>query len=352
MNTEELGLPMLSQLPALPQEDDSDIGGPPLVKTTSRDSVRGHHPLMNELKRPLVDRDCMLDPIHDAFLYDTWHAVAENNTKIYRSVFRCMPDNQVRNWDDYHQYVAYEHRFDQLQGIEGSMEDKIAHPARSGSDSRTGPPGAGISSKTPGALQLKALTDVPKDLEKKSTDLKDIVKGALGEKTKTEQANAEKAELRRWAVEANQAQADRQGQGKPTLHRQETLTEEKAGLPTVHEGSTLNEEGIGEIDEDSLGNDVADGSPSTATAVEKEKLSVNGTPPAASGPFVGYSDAMNHNVAAAAAGGAGTTRRRRRATTRSSRREFSASDDILSVEEAEELLGCVQGHLVIWPYDW
>ncbi|KAK7900351.1 Phospholipase D1 [Exophiala xenobiotica] len=360
MNTEELGLPMLSQLPPLPQEDDSDIGGPPLVKTSSKSSVRGPHPLINELRRPLVDRDCMIDPIHDAFLYDTWHAVAENNTKIYRSVFRCMPDNQVRNWDDYHQYVAYEHRFDQLQGNEGSMEDKIAHPARSGLDSRTGPPGAGISSKTPGAMQLKALTDVPKDLEKKTTDLKDIVKGALGERSRAEQANAEKDELRRWAVELNQAQADRQGQGKPTLHRQETLTEEKAGLPTVHEGSTLHEEGIGEVDEDSLGNDVSNGSPSTATAVDKEKLSVNGTPPTVRDPFVGYSDAVNQNVAAAAAAaggtgtgtGTGTTRRRRRATTRSSRREFSASDDILSVEEAEELLNCVQGHLVIWPYDW
>lgn len=353
MNTEELGLPMVSQLPSLPQGDDSDIGGPSLLKTTTAESTRGHHPLMSELRRPLVDRDCMMDPIHDAFLYDTWHAVAENNTKIYRSVFRCMPDNLVRNWDDYHQYVAYEHRFDALQGNDVPAEEKVPHPAR-GSESRTGPPGAGISSRTPGAQQIKALSDVPADLEKRTTDLKDKVKGAFGDKMKTDPADVEKDALRRWAAEANQAQADRSG--RPSMHRQETLTEEKTGLPTVHEGSTLRDEGSGEGDEGSLSNDTANVSPSTATAVEKEKSSTNGTPPTTSGAFVGYSDAMNQNAAAAAgsttAAGAAGTRRRRRGTTRSSRREFSASDDILSIEEAEELLECVQGHLVVWPYDW
>ncbi|KAL8955011.1 MAG: hypothetical protein Q9193_006961, partial [Seirophora villosa] len=45
-------------------------------------------------------------------------------------------------------------------------------------------------------------------------------------------------------------------------------------------------------------------------------------------------------------------KRRRRATTRSSRREFHASDDLMSKESAEELMGMVQGHLVVWPYDW
>ncbi|KIW43383.1 uncharacterized protein PV06_04492 [Exophiala oligosperma] len=350
MNTEQLGLTMLSQLPALPQEDDTDIGGPPLAKTVSKDSAHGRHPLMADLRRPILDRDCMMDPVHDAFLYDTWHAVAENNTKIYRSVFRCMPDNQVRNWDDYHQYVAYGHRFDQLQGNDVPAEDMIPHPHRSGSgaESRTGPPGAGINTKTPGAQQIKALTDVPKDLEKKTSDLKDKVKEAVGEKTKLDKRNSEKAELREWAAQANDAQAQRQN--KPTLHRQETLTEEKLGLPTVPEGFTFNDEGSGDGEEDSMGTDMANGTSSTATAVDKEKSSTNGTPPTSNGPFVGYSDAVNQNATSAT--GTGTTRRRRRATTRSSRRDFSASDDMLSIEEAEDLLGYVQGHLVVWPYDW
>lgn len=348
MNTEELGLPMLSQLPALPQEDDTDIGGPSLAKVESQHSIRGHHPLVNELRKPLVDRDCMMDPIHDAFLYDTWHAVAENNTKIYRSVFRCMPDNQVRSWDDYHQYVAYEHRFDQLQGNDVSGEDKVTNPAPSGENPKSGPPGTGSR----GVAQIKAMSEVPRDVEKRTSDLKERVMGVLGDNLKSEE-DAEKEKLRKWAVETNQAQADRLD--KPTLHRQETLTEERAGLPTVHEGRVVSEEGSGEGDEDSASNEVGNVSTSSATAVDKDKSSTTGTPPTVSAPFVGYSDAVNHNSAqsaAAASSAAGGARRRRRATTRSSRRDFSASDDMLSIEEAEELLGCVQGHLVIWPYDW
>ncbi|EHY58304.1 Phospholipase D1 [Exophiala dermatitidis] len=384
MNTEQLGLPLVSQLPALPQLDDSDIGGPPLTKTPSKESTRGRHPLMSELKRPLVDQDCMTDPIHDAFLYDTWHAVAENNTKIYRSVFRCMPDNQVRNWDDYHQYVAYEQRFDQLQGNDTSIEEKVAQPTRSeAAAAKSGPPGAGTHAPV---AQLTALTSVPADIQKGTGDAKDMVKDMFGAKSKEGQADSEKAKLRAWAAQANQEQAERQR--KPSLHRQESLTEEKAGilaaevddynagLQSVPEGEVMDEKEGGGADVDhtndedagEIGTELTTSTPSTATAVEKEKLAppfVGGASPNvgasnATTPFVGYSDAINQNsaaaTAAAAAQGAGTTtgtaRRRRRATTRSGRRDFSASDDILSVDEAEELLNCIQGHLVVWPYDW
>jgi len=47
----------------------------------------------------------------------------------------------------------------------------------------------------------------------------------------------------------------------------------------------------------------------------------------------------------------GSVKRRRRGTTKS-RRGFSASHDLLSKEDAEELLSLVQGHLVVFPYDW
>lgn len=347
MNTEQLGLPMLSQLPALPQEDDTDIGGPPLVKLASRDSVRSRHPLMNDLRRPLVDRDCMTDPIHDAFFFDTWHAVAENNTKIFRAVFRCMPDNQVRNWEDYHQYRKYEERFNQMQGNDTPGDDKIPHPTGDSQAPKSGPPGAG--SRAP-AAHIKALSKVPSDIEKRSGDLKNKVKQTLGAETSTDQQNIEKDNLRQWAAEANKAQAQRQGM--PALHRQETLTEEKAGLQTVHEGQIINEEGSGE--EDDASTDPPTSSPSNDTAVEREKPT-NGTSPSMGSTFVGYSDALNQNFAQTAssiAPNSGSGRRRRRATTRTSRRDFSASDDLPSLEEAEELLGCIQGHLIVWPYDW
>jgi len=48
----------------------------------------------------------------------------------------------------------------------------------------------------------------------------------------------------------------------------------------------------------------------------------------------------------------GSQKKRRRGTTKGSKKGFSASDDLLSREDAEELLDLVQGHLVVFPYDW
>jgi len=341
MNTELLGLPMLSQLPALPLEDDTDIGGPSLARATPKDTGRRRHPLMSEIKRPLVDPDCMSDPIHDAFLYDIWHAVAEDNTKIYRTVFRCMPDNLVRDWNEYHQYLAYEQRFNQMQGNDLPTDDKGPHPARTGAASKSGPPGAG--SQAAGA-QIKALIQVPADIEKKTSDLKDKVMGARGEKGPEATTDPEKEKLRLWAAEANQAQAERQK--KASLHQHESLVDEKAGLAPVPEGQILHHDDATATD-DEENTERATSSPSSSTAVEKEKA----TPPSTCGQAVGSSDPSPPNGAATVSTAA-APKTRRRAATRSSRREFSASDDILSSEDAEELLGCVQGHLVLWPYDW
>jgi hypothetical protein len=35
----------------------------------------------------------VMDPLHDEFYYDIWNKTAENNTLIYRDVFRCVPDD-------------------------------------------------------------------------------------------------------------------------------------------------------------------------------------------------------------------------------------------------------------------
>ena len=358
-NSEQLGLPMVSQLPELPLEDDTDIGGPPLTRPSSRGSAgHRHHPLTYELKRPLVDRDCMTDPVHDAFALDTWHTVAENNMKIYRTVFRCMPDNLVRDWHEYHQYVAYEQRFNQLQGND-IMEENKTHPReRSDSASHSGPPGAG--SHLPGA-QIKNLSKVPSDIEKRGKEVKERIRATLAGENVDDIANKEKAQLRSWATEANEAQEQRVG--KP-LQRVETMSDEKAGLQTVPEDEKMQVHDFGgEATRQSTPSDNATDNTITNSSPTMSNPTTNplseksgGSPPPPS--FVGHSDSLNHNSAAGGgsvgvtASGGGTVKRRRRATTRGSRRDFSAADDILSVEEAEELLGMVQGHLVVWPYDW
>ncbi|RDI82881.1 hypothetical protein Vi05172_g7070 [Venturia inaequalis] len=138
-NTFELGLPLRSQLPGLPVVDDTDISGPPLQRTLSAVSLEAVNPLLLGMKRPAVSDDCMRDPIIDSFFLDTWHVIAENNTRIFRQVFRCMPDNEVKNWAQYEEYEAYGERFKESQGVK--------HEKARG---QTGPPGSGPMNETVG----------------------------------------------------------------------------------------------------------------------------------------------------------------------------------------------------------
>ena len=43
-------------------------------------------------KHPTKEDLIVVDPLSDKF-YDYWQSVAHNNTETYRSVFRCVPDN-------------------------------------------------------------------------------------------------------------------------------------------------------------------------------------------------------------------------------------------------------------------
>jgi phospholipase D1/2 len=314
--TAQLGLSMVSQLPPLPPTDDTDIGGPVLDRSFSKSSREYRHPLVNDLRVPMVDKDCMQDPIVDAFSLDTWHTIAENNTKIFRAIFRCMPDNEVKGWKEYKEYVAYGERFEEMQGETGSKSSVRSSPP----NTKSGPPGAGLSDRK--ALLAHA-GKIPREGDKIAAGIKEKWKGAVQDPSpETEQK--EKDELRAWAVEANKAQAERQQR---RLSKEETSsTQESAptNVPESHPSSPT----LG--DEREPMPDLA----RSPQSLEKSTLQ-----------FVGYSEAVNMNAQT-------TPKRRRRGTIRGSRREFTAADDIPSTSEAEELLSLVQGHLVIWPYEW
>ena len=382
MNTAALGLPMAGTLPPLPDLDDTDIGGPSLGNLdrvfSDANDEKMQHPLMAELKRPAVDRDCMQDPLHEAFYFGTWHEIAENNTKIYRAVFRCMPDNLVRDWREYHEYVAYEQRFNDLQGLgksePGSPTATGTHKGRSntlGSVTKSGPPGAGLPA--PGA-ELKAVVNKGHALGAEAKEKLGVtISQGLGD-------SAEKQEkLGEWAADMNRRQVERQSSGRsPTASRGGFNEKFSLGPVAEDQGSAEGSPGssptkvessprstaatstrapaldpatpnISDALPPSSSEGVGIGIAHTNTTSTLEKVP---TPPNTS--FVGYSDALNMNVASGSA--AQQARRRRRATTAGSKRigtgGFTASDDILGTEEAEELLNCVQGNLVLWPYDW
>ncbi|KAL8864624.1 MAG: hypothetical protein Q9174_007282, partial [Haloplaca sp. 1 TL-2023] len=229
-NTEKKDLPHTAQLPTLPTTDDTDIGGPPLQRDTStRSSI---HPFVADMKRPSVDKDCMRDPLNDAFFLDTWHAVAENNTRLYRTVFRCMPDNEVKSWKEYKEYAAYAERFAQAQGG-GKSKDRLPQEVSSSS----GPPGQGSTAdrlRMLGPVGEKA-GDAEAKAEAKTETIGDKVMKALPLTSKDEpKSDRSLSKLEEWAEEANIKQTEREKDQNDMRQESpisgETATDEKAAL--------------------------------------------------------------------------------------------------------------------------
>lgn len=310
--------PMSSQLPPLPNGDDGDIGGPSSTNHNPSGSAE-HNPLPSDTRRPLVDKDCMRDPVNDAFYIDTWQTIAENNTKLYRSVFRCMPDSEVKSWKEYKEYTAYAERFSDMQNHHDPNAGPETKPETKPGSQPTGPPGTGAATS---AINKTDVSPVPETEEEgEGMDLREQLVNAVTHNKYQESSPEEK--LRHWASEANQAQIERQ---QTELDKQETRSSQseeaalKRGNTAKSSNSHLNTE---------------------------DTLSPGGLQRQRSGPqYVGYSNALNMNASIHA------PKRRRRATTRGSKREFQASDDIIEMGEAEELLNMVQGHLILWPYEW
>lgn len=321
--TEQLGLPMLSQLPALPDTDDTDIGGPCAHFKSTQETSGDVHPAVDGMRRPIVSKDCMRDPLNDSFFLDIWHTIAENNTKLFRNVFRCMPDNEVKTWKEYKEYVAYADRFTQLQGGEKSKE-RIQHETAGSS----GPPG---QINVPEKLQMFASSrDKTDDAAGKFETLGEKLVHKLDRKDPNHHPNVEMSKVEEWTEETSQAQAisleQEHGSTVPATKQhgspdREPALDEKAALRNTPDA-------------------LKDFTPLKPTSTfDSSGLHVKPTP----SPLE-HSDTPNTNSTA--------QKRRRRATIRSSRREFRASDDVISRADAEILMKMTQGHLVVWPYDW
>lgn len=52
-----------------------------------------------------LDPYCFDDPLDDSFFEDVWFDNALRNTKIFREVFHCQPDDQVTTWKDYKDFA-------------------------------------------------------------------------------------------------------------------------------------------------------------------------------------------------------------------------------------------------------
>ncbi|KAF2202276.1 phospholipase D [Delitschia confertaspora ATCC 74209] len=328
MDTTELGLLHLSQLPSLPPADDTDIGGPPLQRTFSKTSSHIISPLLADMRRPVVNPDCMRDPLNDAAYLDIWHTVAENNTKIFRQVFRCMPDNEVKTWREYKEYAAFAERFQQAQG--GGKSSQRRQQENPG---KTGPPGTGVSDRIlspTGDADRKTHALGEKLMEKLSLD-------------STDHSNTGMGKVEQWADDQEKkdsiSAAERVNSPTTDLDEKAALRAEDSSPPTTS--------GTGTTPVPPIPNTTAteDFGNSTNSNLGRQRTVTYSEPP------LGRTRAGTVN---GTIGTGGSQKRRRRATTKSSTKAFHANDEgsLLDREDAEELLKLVQGHLVIWPYDW
>ena len=231
-----------------------------------------------------IDKNCMKDPVNDAFYLDTWLALAEKNTMIFRSVFRCMPDSEVKSWKQYKEYAAYGERFEEMQTQHNDNNNDTANSA----------------SKVPTPLR-NAGDNQPTVTEEK------MKRSQSGEgQTPAGRAVQQIAEMNR--VEG------------------EVLSAESSADPSAL--------GLYPIEEKSLSRDVS----GTASGELDEGEGQN------QDTAVDYSDALNLNATTQA------WRRKRRVTHIA--KELHSIDDVMDLEHAERILSQVQGHLVLWPYEW
>lgn len=327
--TDQLGLTQLSQLPALPVVDDTDIGGPPVhLDSSGNPAHKSFNPLTADIKLASVDKDCMRDPLNDSFFDDTWRLIAENNTKIFRRVFRCSPDSEVTSWHEYREFAAYAERFAQAQGGGKSNErEEQEAPGKSG------PPGANAT--------IPGLTNV-------STGL-----NILSEKVKSHGQNHNDnhplGTVSEWAENANEEHKDRNDtsttrQEAATYHQQDGVDEKVAMNRQSNEAPSspvqpAGDESFPSLDSTMVSQSPAD--PEKAIQAPRKTTFSSTTPPDK------ISTTTTTNTS-----NQGSVKKRRRGTTKGSRRGFSGSDDLISQPDAEELLSMVQGHLVVFPYDW
>lgn len=365
MNTTALGLTQLSQLPALPLLDDTDIGGPPLNVSWASGNAHIINPLLQSMQRPVVTDDCMRDPLADSFYDAVWHKTAENNTKMYRQVFRCMPDSEVQSWPQYRAFEHYSERFMASQGL-GAQPNKPKNPKDAPDTS--GPPGSGgtdvlsaVLTERTGSFGKGRLSGLGRFLHRPRSNTSSTTSaGALDPNEKARQ--------------------DPESHGSDSV----TVTGNTPDEEAIAAATALDEKLAAKREaEAAAGAPTTDGNTATTTTAASGSPMLDGAADTTSSSTavpsnvgVGVSKARTVQYAddektAPLAGQAFTDpattnipqhtnsqRRRRRGTTKGSggKPNFPAAgagmEEVLSKDEAEGLLKLVQGHLVLWPYDW
>ena len=325
--TDQLGLPRANQLPSLPLTDDTDIGGPPLHHDASGKATNATtNPLLPDIKLADITKDCMRDPLNSAFYEDVWARVAENNTKIYRRVFRCMPDSEVTNWHDFQAFTTYGRRFKEaMEGRKKSEEPaaKADHP-----QGKSTAAGAGVSVPGPAAV-VSAITEKLHLAEPEAVASEPKIRVSdEGDDALNEKQDAHAAPPPRQQSEMEKAASAEHALKGQTSSRPPSAAEGELPFPSLEPTNT---------DLLQPGPDKGKERRTTFSNLEKPMTSAS---------------ASTTQTTQTTAQATGSVKRRRRGTTKGSRRGFHGNEELPSKDEADEMCGMIQGTLVQFPYDW
>jgi phospholipase D1/2 len=313
--TEQLGLLRPAQLPPLPVADDTDIGGPAvhIDPKTGRPKSGAFHPMAADITPAVISKDCMRDPLLPSFIDDVWNRAANNNTKIYRRVFRCMPDSDVKTWQEYREYMDYEVRFRASMDGRPAGEEADLRP-ETGNKGEGTAAGAGIGAPGPMAIVAAA-------------------KEKMTEKLPFPEQEVGKSNV-------------------PVPQNGETGMNEKAGGPIQRAPGPLHSDQINGT-EKTTDNTSSTGFPALEEASPKRLEAQVSRNTERKTAFSALDKPPSRETAAPnpAQTQFGSVRKRRRAATKGSRRGFSI-DDMPSRQDAGELLKMIQGSIVQFPYDW
>ena len=355
-DTHALGLPVRSALPELPLTDDTDINGPPLTRGVSGTSSDGprkvFNPLLHDIRQPEIHEDCMQDPLADSFFREVWHRVAENNTQIYRQIFRCMPDSEVMDWKQYEKFNEYNERFMQSQGMGPSKPSTGV--------TRGGPPGSAASTSTTTMIGAAEGNSKKGKLAVLSGKMRPGSR-AEDEKPHMEVLNEKEAELADEKVDAK-------------VRASPQVSEASDESPRSEQDIRLPAEGAQSFDGATRHHNLSSVSVDTEKAalgqqcqLKKSQDSEFATPVTASTTrprTITYSadlHSTSETTAVQPASASDTTTagglQPSLSQKRNGRRRGTSSakyvpEEVMGREEAEKYLRMVKGNLVLWPYDW
>ncbi|TGZ82764.1 phospholipase D [Ascodesmis nigricans] len=341
LNTVEMGLPLLSQLPPLPATSDADIGGPPDPKTQEAFS---HPGLPSNFHSPHVSKDIFADPLDDSFYLDVWCQIAKNNTDIYRQVFRCQPDNEVKTWAQYKEVVDYAERFEaeQIKYAAAMRSDK--NDEKRATSSGTSFNVSSVSNADASATNIS--TDgapLPYDTNEKieyhqqpqssNYDLPYNTSNTAGIRLNLPSgpSGSDTSRPTSRPTSSTTINTDNLNPGNQTRARSSSHTSGR--LNTANTNATSSS--VEPSGSSTTNLHFAAGTNTSRTNIDgNDNKSTSG---------LGRNDTVNTQ------GTKGSTKRRRRGTMRSTR---SVAHGVMAAENAEKMLEMVQGHLVWWPHDW